>query len=140
IGLFVSTWKRLWVWHEDVNDLFRFFVKPNESKMGDIKEGQTYSEGAEQDPGGNKGYPSYSVSQLIGLIIGPLLCILTLLFYRPEGLAQEGIAIAASTIWIATWWITEAVPIPVTSLLPLVLFPMTNGLEMDLTASSYGDE
>src|SRR5699024_900524 len=26
------------------------------------------------------------------------------------------------------------------SLLPLVLFPMTNGLEMDLTASSYGDE
>ena len=138
--MLVSTWKRMWVWHEDVKDLFRFFVKPNESKMGEIKERQTFSEGAEPDPGGNRRYPSYSVSQLIGLILGPLLFILTLLFFRPEGLAQEGIAIAASTIWIATWWITEAVPIPVTSLLPLVLFPMTNGLEMDLTASSYGDE
>src|SRR5699024_11947398 len=42
--------------------------------------------------------------------------------------------------FIAIWWISEAVPIPVTSLLPLVLLPMTNGLEMDFTASSYGDE
>lgn len=109
--MLVSTWKRMWVWHEDVKDLFRFFVKPNESKMGEIKERQTFSEGAEPDPGGNRRYPSYSVSQLIGLILGPLLFILTLLFFRPEGLAQEGIAIAASTIWIATWWITEAVPI-----------------------------
>src|SRR5690625_1504523 len=138
--MLVSTWKRMWVWHEDVKDLFRFFVKPNESKIGEVKERQTLSEGSEPDPGGNRRYPSYSASQLIGLILGPLLFILTLLFFRPEGLAQEGIAIAASTIWIATWWITEAVPIPVTSLLPLVLFPMTNGLEMDLTASSYGDE
>src|SRR5699024_7617630 len=45
-----------------------------------------------------------------------------------------------STVWISTWWITEAVPIPVTSLLPLVLFPITGGLEIGDTASSYGDE
>lgn len=138
--MLVSTWKRMWVWHEDVKDLFRFFVKPNESKLGEIKERQTFSEGAQPDPGDNKEDPSYSRSQLIGLVLGPLLFILTLLFFRPEGLEQAGIAIAASTIWIATWWITEAVPIPVTSLLPLVLFPVTKGLEMDLTASSYGDE
>src|SRR5699024_601560 len=93
--MLVSTWKRMWVWHEDEKDLFRFFVKPNESKMGEIKERQTFSEGAEPDPGVNRRYPSYSVSQLIGLILGPLLFILTLLFFRPEGLAQEGIAIAA---------------------------------------------
>src|SRR5699024_9944269 len=132
--MLVSTWKRMWVWHEDVKDLFRFFVKPNESKMGEIKERQTFSEEDEPDPGRNRRHQSYSVLQLIVLILGSLLFILTLLFFRPEGLAQEGIAIAASTIWIATWCITEAVPIPVTSLLPLVLFPITNGLEMDLTA------
>src|SRR5699024_10366668 len=140
IGMLVSTWKRMWVWHEDVKDLFRFFVKPNESKIGEVKERQTFSGGTEPDPGGNRRYPSYSGSQLIGLILGPLLFILTLLFFRPEGLALEGIPIAASTFSIPTWWITEAVPMPVTPLLPLVLFPVTKGLEMDLTASSYGDE
>lgn len=138
--MLLATWKRMWVWHEDVKDLFRFFVKPNESKIGEIKERQTLSEGAQPDPGDDGKKPSYSISQLIGLILGPLLFTITLLFFRPEGLSQEGISIAASTIWIATWWITEAIPIPVTSLLPLVLFPITKGLEMDLTASSYGDE
>lgn len=43
-------------------------------------------------------------------------------------------------MWIATWWITEALPIPVTSLMPLVLFPMTLGLDVKETASAYGDE
>jgi sodium-dependent dicarboxylate transporter 2/3/5 len=49
-------------------------------------------------------------------------------------------AIFCSVLWIATWWITEAIPIPVTSLLPLVLFPLTGGLDLKLTASSYGDK
>jgi sodium-dependent dicarboxylate transporter 2/3/5 len=31
---------------------------------------------------------------------------------------------AAAVVWIATWWITEAIPIPATALLPLVLFPL----------------
>ena len=43
-------------------------------------------------------------------------------------------------MWIATWWITEAIPIPVTSLLPLVLFPLSGGMEVKTTASAYGDE
>src|SRR5699024_12695813 len=33
-----------------------------------------------------------------------------------------------------------AVPIPVTSLLPLILFPLTQGLEMDDAAAAYGDD
>src|SRR5699024_5595936 len=33
-----------------------------------------------------------------------------------------------------------ALPIPVTSLLPLILFPLTNGLDIKTTASQYGDE
>src|SRR5690606_33599463 len=60
--------------------------------------------------------------------------------FKPDGLSSEGVAILASTLWIATWWITEAIPIPVSSLLPLVLFPRTQGLDMKATASSYGDE
>lgn len=77
---------------------------------------------------------------MIGLFLGPLLFVLTLLFFQPEGLSTEARGVLASTIWIATWWITEAIPIPATSLLPLVLFPLTNSLDMKVTASSYGDE
>ncbi|MFP3360272.1 anion transporter, partial [Planococcus sp. SIMBA_143] len=67
---------------------------------------------------------SYGRMQLVGLILGPLLFILTLLFLNTEGLDSAGVFVVASTLWIATWWITEAIPIPATSLLPLFLFPL----------------
>src|SRR5699024_10448065 len=79
-------------------------------------------------------------ARIIGLYLGPILFFVTLFFFKPDGLSTEGTAIAASTIWIAVWWITEAVPIPVTSLLPLVLFPLTGGLAAGDTASAYGSE
>src|SRR5699024_1925346 len=92
------------------------------------------------DGGDGKTPRTYKTGQLIGLILGPFLFIAILLFFKPEGLSSEGVAVLASTLWIAVWWITEAVPIPVTSLLPLVLFPLSQGLDIDATASSYGDE
>jgi len=45
-------------------------------------------------------------------------------------------AVAAMVVLMATWWISEAVPIPVTSLLPLVLLPMFAGAPFDLTRVS----
>lgn len=45
--------------------------------------------------------------------------------------------ILAATIWIALWWVTEAVPIPITSLLPIVLFPLVSGMEMNTVCSPY---
>ena len=137
--MFQSTWNRLWGMHEQVKDMFRFFTKPNKSKIATVQQNGSYK--TNQNGNGSNGQPpSYNQVQLIGLVFGPLLFVITLLFFRPADLSAEGLAILASTLWIAVWWITEAVPIPVTSLLPLVLFPITNGLEMDLTASSYGDE
>ena len=44
----------------------------------------------------------------------------------------------ASTIWIAILWITEAIPIAVTALLPLVLFPLSGGLDLSSTSGSFG--
>src|SRR5699024_9867803 len=76
----------------------------------------------------------------IGLIAGPLLFVLTLLFVHPEGLSSEGLAVLASTIWIAIWWMTEAIPILATSLLPIILFPITKGLDIDATTSAYGND
>lgn len=77
-------------------------------------------------------------SKLFGLILGPLSFFLILFFFHPEGLSEQANAVLASTIWIAVWWITEAIPIAVTALLPLVLFPLSGGLDLSSTSSSFG--
>ncbi len=77
-------------------------------------------------------------SKNIGLISGPLSFILILYFFNPEGLNPKANAILASTIWIAIWWITEAIPIAVTALLPIILFPLTGGLGLSETTASFG--
>lgn len=74
----------------------------------------------------------------IGLVLGPTIFIVVLNFFHLEGLSKEAIAILACTLWIAIWWITEAIPIAATALLPIVLFPLSGGLELSQTTSSYG--
>lgn len=49
----------------------------------------------------------------------------------PEGLPIEGWHTAAVGMLMAIWWITEALPIPVTALLPVVLLPV-----LDITTIS----
>ncbi len=83
---------------------------------------------------------SYSKAQTIGLALGPLLFALTLLFFAPEGLSFEARAVLATTLWVAAWWITEAVPIPATSLLPIVLLPVTGALDAGTVTSAYGND
>jgi sodium-dependent dicarboxylate transporter 2/3/5 len=79
-----------------------------------------------------------NVKGKIGLFLGPLLFVLILLFLHPEGLSAPANAVLASVSWIAVWWITEALPIAVTALLPIVLFPLTNGMSLSETTESYG--
>ena len=74
----------------------------------------------------------------IGLFLGPILFVIVLLWFHPEGLSKEANAILASTLWVAVWWITEAIPIAVTSLLPIILFPLTGGLSLTETTASFG--
>ena len=79
-----------------------------------------------------------SKTKLLGLVLGPVSFILILFFFRPEGLSVQANAVLASTIWIAIWWITEAIPIAVTALLPLVLFPLSGGLDLSSTSGAFG--
>lgn len=74
----------------------------------------------------------------IGLFLGPIFYILIRLFFEPEGLSNEANGILASTVWIAIWWITEAIPIAATALLPIVLFPLSGSLDISSTTSSFG--
>ena len=74
----------------------------------------------------------------IGLVLGPIVFTLIVLFFHPEGLSPTANAVLATAAWVAIWWITEALPIAVTALLPIVLFPLSGGLGLKETTASYG--
>ena len=60
----------------------------------------------------------------IGLWLGPALALMVFIFPAPEGLPDLGWKTAGLAFWMATWWATEAMPIAVTSLLPMAYLPI----------------
>lgn len=74
----------------------------------------------------------------VAVAVGPLLA-LALFFILPDSLAVEARAVAASALLMAVWWMTEAFPIPVTALLPLVLFPFLGIATVDKAAAPYAN-
>ena len=72
----------------------------------------------------------------VALILGPLLGLLVVLL-EPGGLAGPALYTLAATAWIGTWWILEPIAIPATSLLPLVLLPMTGARPAREVAGLY---
>ena len=71
--------------------------------------------------------------QRIGLFLGPLLALLILLGPQPETVPTIAWRTLAVAVLMATWWSTEAIPVPATSLLPVVLFPL---LEISTVAAA----
>ncbi|MBN2055039.1 DASS family sodium-coupled anion symporter [bacterium] len=65
----------------------------------------------------------YGNKKLAGLLLGPFVFVLVLLLPPPEGMTPAGLKVAALTMLMAIWWISEAVPIPATSLLPIAVLP-----------------
>jgi sodium-dependent dicarboxylate transporter 2/3/5 len=74
------------------------------------------------------------------LIAGPVLFLVLRLFDAPAGMNESAWAVLAVTLWMALWWVTEAVPIAVTALLPILLFPLTGALDIGSTTAAYGDK
>ena len=60
----------------------------------------------------------------IGLLLGPLLFVLMLLFVDLDPDNPQVTRMAAVILLMAIWWITEAIPLAATALLPIVLFPL----------------
>ncbi|MBW7840754.1 MAG: DASS family sodium-coupled anion symporter [Chitinophagaceae bacterium] len=78
------------------------------------------------------------LTRRVALITGPALFIIIRLI-PIEGLSPEGKAVLACTAWVALWWITEAVELPVTSILPILIFPLSGALTIEQTTSAYGN-
>lgn len=71
----------------------------------------------------------------IGLIVGGLLFVVCLALPTPDGMSDAAWSTAAVALLMAIWWITEAVPVAVTALLPLALFaPVGAGSIADASA------
>ena len=70
------------------------------------------------------------------LLLGPALAGLVLLL--SPGDSPQVARMAAIAVWMAAWWVTEAVAVPVTSLLPLVLLPLAGIAPVSRVAQDYG--
>ena len=76
---------------------------------------------------------------VVGLLLGPLLFVLLLLSPLPEGMTPQGLRVAAVAVLMAVWWVTEAIPIPATALLPIALFPVLGVLSGSDVTHAYGN-
>lgn len=92
---------------------------------------------------------SRSTVQWIGLFAGPGLALLAYLLlpesYRDSqgamvAFTHAGRATAALALWMAVWWMTEAIAIYATALLPLALLPMVGAAPIRQAASPYAHE
>lgn len=82
-------------------------------------------------------FSSYTRRQLIGAVLGPLFGLLPWLVAPPAGMAPAAWMVTGIALLMATWWITEPVPIPVTALLPMVLFPLADIAPIKEATASY---
>lgn len=77
--------------------------------------------------------------RLVGFFLGPLLFI-TFWTVLPDTFISPGAnKVLAVAAWMITWWIAEAVPIPVTAFLPLILFPLLGVMSMRDAATPYAN-
>jgi len=73
----------------------------------------------------------------LALAAGPLLLVLTWLMPAPAGMAGPAWHTAGLAAWMAIWWSSEAVPVPVTALLPLLVLPLAGVVPIEAAAAAY---
>jgi sodium-dependent dicarboxylate transporter 2/3/5 len=77
-----------------------------------------------------------TLTQKIGLSLGPVLFFLVLLTDLEPGKPLVT-RMAAVAVLMATWWITDAIPLAATALLPMILYPLLGILKGKATAPIY---
>ena len=75
-------------------------------------------------------------AQAAGLVAGPALA-LAWIFYWGADMPPDPRIVLGMAIWMAVWWMTEAVPLAATSLLPLIVLPLFTSLGFKAASASY---
>ena len=81
--------------------------------------------------------PSSAALQRLGLWLGPAMALGLLLFFDLDPEHPAVTRTAAVALLMAVWWITEAIPLAATSLLPVVLFPLLGVLDGKAVSQQY---
>ena len=76
-------------------------------------------------------------AQRIGFIVGIAAFALTIILPAPAGMPREAWLVAGLVVWMAAWWMTEAIPLTATALLPFLVLPFAGVLSASDTASAY---
>ena len=84
----------------------------------------------------NNGIMRFS-SKTIGLFSGPLLFLLFSQQSTFESLTPKAWDVLGVAAWMITWWITEAAPLAVSSLLPIILFPSLGVFDLEQATAPY---
>ena len=73
----------------------------------------------------------------IGLVAGLVLFLLTVVLPPPGGMSREAWTAAGLVMWMAAWWMTEAIPLYATALLPFIVLPLAGVADANKTAAAY---
>ena len=76
---------------------------------------------------------------MLKLLLGPAIAVFFLLIGPQLGMSETAWRTAALGIWMGQWWVTEAVPIAATALLPLVFLPLLGILSMTAASAPYAN-
>ncbi len=81
----------------------------------------------------------FGLRRILGFPLGILLFVCVYLAPTPEGLSLDAKKAAAVAFLMAVWWMTECLPIAVTALVPLALYPLLSIMSASETATRYAD-
>ena len=76
----------------------------------------------------------------VGFFVGIIASLIVLFLPESDGLAPEAQRAAAIFVLMGIWWATEAVPIAITALIPLVFFPLLGVASIEATAAPYANK
>ena len=79
------------------------------------------------------------LKKYIWVLLGPVSFLIMSFLPVPKGISPEAWKVLAMASLMLIWWISEAVPIAVTSLLPLVLLPSMGVAKLEAAAAPYAN-
>src|SRR5690554_1273895 len=56
----------------------------------------------------------------------------------PNGMPESAFEMFSVTLWLGIWWVSEVIPMGVTSLMPTILFLLTGAVDISTTTSALG--
>ncbi len=73
----------------------------------------------------------------VTVLAGTILGVGVIMSPAPEGVPPEAWKVLGVALWMAFWWLTEALPISVTALMPLIVFPVLGLFDFKTSAAPY---